>query len=92
VGAGTADWLRETVDHRDILDRDAQQLGEDWPAFWAGVEHAGTLRAQLARLDRTCARLRQQVERHRQQLQEATGTQAEPAPHPADRPASPTSR
>jgi hypothetical protein len=85
VGAGTADWLRTTVDLRDILDRDAQALGEDWPRFWAGVEHAAQQRVQLARLDRDRARLQQQYERHRQQLREATGTQTHPATSAADR-------
>jgi hypothetical protein len=80
------------VDARDILDREAHELGEDWPAFWAGVEAAAVRRDQLGRLDRACAQLRQQVERHRQQLREATGTPTEPAPHPADRPAFPAIR
>jgi hypothetical protein len=63
--------LRATVDVRDILDREAQALGEDWPAFWTGVEHAGTLRAQLARLDHERMQHQQQADRLRQELRDA---------------------
>jgi hypothetical protein len=76
------EWLRATVDLRDLLDREAQQLGEEWPAFWAGVEAAAQQRVRLAGLDRDIARLRGEAERLSEHLRSAAG--ADPTKRPQE--------
>jgi hypothetical protein len=68
--AGVADWLRATVDARDVLDREAQRAARQ---------------NELRRLDREIVRCRQQRERLRTQLRDAAGMQTRPAGGAADR-------
>jgi hypothetical protein len=69
--AGRRDWLRETVDYRDILDREAQQLGEDWETFWQAVKRAAVQRNAVAGLDAERAGLHREWERHCAALRKA---------------------
>jgi hypothetical protein len=46
-------WHRqETIDYSDILDREAQQIGEDIGVFMEGLECARRCRATVADLER----------------------------------------